>query len=241
MVSLAEQVPGQAFSSHIEPSTLVQISALVHECSSNGPRLVWLTAQGRPATLVFPHLASSMPWPNLTNAHANIRSTRRTTRRETGRRMTGRCGIVGMSPSGSARRPSLLASVDAPLERFVADGMYDNATVYDALAAHQGGAAIDIVVPPRRTAAPSPTAQSAPTQRDQHITDIQSEGAFEWRRASGDYAQAHVENTFYRYKAIIGGHLRAKRADSQQREAQLGCAILNRLRQIGRPASVPSK
>ena len=134
-----------------------------------------------------------------------------------------------------------MASVDDALERFVADGMYDNATIYVALAAHQDGAAIDIVVPPRRTAAPSPTAQSAPTLRDQHIADIQPESVFEWRRASGYYAQAHVENPFHWYKAIIGGHLRAKRADSQQREAQLGCAILNRLRQIGRPASVPSR
>ena len=139
------------------------------------------------------------------------------------------------------RRPPLLASVDDPPERFVSDGMCDNATVYDALSVHQDGAAIDIVVPPRRNAAPSPTAQSAPTQRDQHIADIQPEGVLEWRRASGYYAQVHVENTFHRYKAIIGGHLRAKRADSHQREAQLGCAILNRLRQIGRPASVHSQ
>ena len=72
-----------------------------------------------------------------------------------------------------------MASVDDALERFVADGMYDNATIYVALAAHQDGAAIDIVVPPRRTAAPSPTAQNAPTQRDQHIANIQSEGVFE--------------------------------------------------------------
>jgi len=117
--------------------------------------------------------------------------------------------------------------------------MVDNATVYGALADHQDGAAIDIVVPPRRNAMPSQTAQSAPTQRDQHIAAIQDVGIFEWRRTSGYYTQSHVENAFYRYKAIIGGHLHAERADSQQREAQLGCAILNRLHQPGRPTSVP--
>ena len=133
----------------------------------------------------------------------------------------------------------LLESVDVPLQRFVADGIYDNAPVYNALADHQDGVAIDIVVPPRRNAVPSPSAQSSPTQRDIHLAAIQSEGIFEWRRASGYYAQSHVENAFYRYKAIIGGDLRAKRADSQQREAQLGCANLNRLRDLGRPTSVP--
>ena len=133
----------------------------------------------------------------------------------------------------------LLESVDVPLQRFVAAGIYDNAAVYNALADHQDGVSIDIVVPPRRNAVPSPSAQSSPTQRDIHLAAIQSEGIFVWRRASGDYAQSHVENAFYRYKAIIGGDLRAKRADSQQREAQLGCANLNRLRDLGRPTSVP--
>jgi len=49
----------------------------------------------------------------------------------------------------------LLESVDGPLDRFVADGMVDNATVYGALADHQDGAAIDIVVPLGRNAMPS--------------------------------------------------------------------------------------
>ena len=119
--------------------------------------------------------------------------------------------------------------------------MYDNATGYDALADHQGGGSIDIVVPPRRNAVPSQTAQSAPPQRDQQIADIQNVGISQWRWTSGDYSQSHVENVFSRYKTIIGGHLRAKRADSQQREAQLGCAILNRFRELGQPVSVPVK
>ena len=71
--------------------------------------------------------------------------------------------------------------MDRPVERFLADGMYDNATVYDALVDHQGGESIDIVVPPRRNAVPSQTAQSAPSQRDQHIADIQDVGFFQWR------------------------------------------------------------
>ena len=133
----------------------------------------------------------------------------------------------------------LLEAVDRPLERFIADGMYDNATVYDALADHQDGVAIDIVVPPRRNATPSQTAWSTPTQRDQHLAAIQSEGICQWRRASGYYAQSHVENAFSRYKAMFGGHLRSKNVESQQREALMGCDILNRLRDLGRPTSVP--
>ena len=55
-----------------------------------------LTAERRPATLILPHLASLMPWPNLTNAHADIRSTRQPAGCVTGRRMTVRgCSSYG--------------------------------------------------------------------------------------------------------------------------------------------------
>jgi len=134
--------------------------------------------------------------------------------------------------------PELLAQLDVALKRFVADGIYDNATVYGAIAEHPPGVPVDVVVPPRRNAAPSRNAATSPTQRDEHIARIQSDGLSQWRWESGTYAQSGVENAFSRYKAIFGGHLRAKRPDSQEREAQLGCAILNQLRALGAPLSV---
>jgi hypothetical protein len=134
--------------------------------------------------------------------------------------------------------PELLEQLDVTLKRFVADGIYDNATVYGAIAEHQGGIPVDVVVPPRRNAAPSRTAATAPTQRDDHIATILADGLSQWRWESGYYAQSRVENVFSRYKAIFGGHLREKRQDSQEREAQLGCAILNQLRALGSPLSV---
>ena len=137
--------------------------------------------------------------------------------------------------------PESLAQRDVALKRFVADGIYDNATVYGAITEHQPGVPVDVVVPPRRNAAPSRHAATSPTQRDEHIARIQSDGLSQWRWESGDYAQSGVENAFSRYKAIFGGHLRAKRQDSQEREALLGCAILNQLRAIGAPLSVPVK
>jgi hypothetical protein len=134
--------------------------------------------------------------------------------------------------------PALLAQLDCELERFVADGIYDNATVYRAIEEHQRGVPVDVVVPPRRNAAPSKTATTTPTQRHAHIATIRADGLSQWRWESGYYAQSGVENVFSRYKAIIGGNLRAKREDSVEREAQLGCAILNKLRELGAPLSV---
>ena len=46
-----------------------------------------------------------------------------------------------------------------------------------------------------------------------------------------------VENTFFRYKSIIGDGLRARSPAGQGSEAVLGCEILNRMTALGRPVS----
>ena len=51
------------------------------------------------------------------------------------------------------------------------------------------------------------------------------------------YAQSHAENAFFRFKQSFGGRLRAKRDASQERETSLACALLNRMRDLGRPES----
>jgi hypothetical protein len=94
-----------------------------------------------------------------------------------------------------------------------------------------------VIIPPRRDAVRSPTGTTAPTQRDQHIMMIESDGRFAWKRTSGYYAQSHAENAFFRFKQIFGGRLRAKRDASQEREASLACQLLNRMRERGCPLS----
>jgi hypothetical protein len=47
-----------------------------------------------------------------------------------------------------------------------------------------------------------------------------------------------VENTFFRYKSIVGDRLRARDPKSQEAEAIIACNILNRMIAIGRPESV---
>jgi hypothetical protein len=44
-----------------------------------------------------------------------------------------------------------------------------------------------------------------------------------------------VENTFSRYKAIVGPRLRARHPGSQKAEAIIACNILNRMIILGRP------
>ena len=96
-----------------------------------------------------------------------------------------------------------------------------------------------MIIPPRKDAALSRTARTSPTQRDQHILEIQRTDRFQWKRTSGYYDQAYAENAFSRFKRTFGGGLRAKREESQEREASLACELLNRMRELGRPLSYP--
>lgn len=72
------------------------------------------------------------------------------------------------------------------------------------------------------------------THRGKHVQKILDEGVHKWRRESGYYQQSKVENTFYRYKTIIGKKLRARTEESREVETILGCKILNRFLELGR-------
>ena len=50
---------------------------------------------------------------------------------------------------------------------------------------------------------------------------------------STEFQQSKVENTFYRYKAIIGRRLRARIEKGREVEALLGCLVLNRFTELG--------
>jgi hypothetical protein len=120
-----------------------------------------------------------------------------------------------------AQVTELLSQIEEELTRFVADGIDDQQPVYAAVEDHSPG--VRVIIPPRKDAVLSPTARSSPTQREQHISAIESNGRFAWKRTSGYYAQAYAENVFARYKRTFGGSLRAKRDAAQSREAALAC------------------
>ncbi len=129
----------------------------------------------------------------------------------------------------------LLDQVDREIDCFVGDGIYDREPVYEAVQQHSSGASM--VVPPRKDAVLSSDSTRALSQRNQHVSKIEKMGRSDWRRRSGYYLQSHVENAFYRFKRIIGGRLRSKRGEAQEREALIGCAILNKMLETGRPVS----
>src|SRR4051794_38884322 len=91
----------------------------------------------------------------------------------------------------AAQVGSLLDQVEAPVASVTADGAYDQESVYADVAERHPEAAI--IVPPRSTAVPSATAETAPTRRDRHLQLIAEKGRMGWQKASGYNARARAE------------------------------------------------
>ncbi len=127
---------------------------------------------------------------------------------------------------------SLIDEVGGDLVSFTADAAYDTIAIYDAATAR--GA--KVVVPPTRTAAVS-RRRPRSTARDRTIKKVKNIGRRRWKNESGYHRQARVENVFFRYKSMIGDRLRARHPESQKTEAMVACNILNRMTELGRPAS----
>jgi hypothetical protein len=73
--------------------------------------------------------------------------------------------------------------------------------------------------------------------RDHTILRVKEVGRRQWKKEAGYHRQARVENAFFRYKSIIGDRLRARHPGAQATEAAIACNILNRMTELGRPAS----
>ena len=98
----------------------------------------------------------------------------------------------------------LLNAVEGPLVRITADAASDTVAVYETA----GARGATVVIPPARTANVSGHGLRSPA-RDRTITLVKQLGLRQWKKASGYHCQGRVENTFFRYKSIIGDGLRA--------------------------------
>ncbi len=142
--------------------------------------------------------------------------------------------LTAGSEDDASTLPDLLAQIEAPIRRFTADGAYDRRSIYDRVGA---AGTEDVVIPPRRSAV-SPRPVGGPwAQREAALHRIRQVGRGEWQNESGYRQQARVENGFFRYKSVLGGGLKARNSIAQTRDAMIGCHILNRMAELGRPVS----
>jgi hypothetical protein len=85
----------------------------------------------------------------------------------------------------------LLDQITDPVASVTGDGAYDQDAVYAAVAERHPDAAV--IVPPRSTAVPGGTAETAPTQRDRHLQCITGKGRMAWQQVSGYNKRAKIE------------------------------------------------
>jgi len=130
----------------------------------------------------------------------------------------------------------LLDQVAATVASFTGDGAYDQDGVSTTVAERHPDAAI--IVPPRSTAVPSETAETAPTQRDRHLHSIAEHGRAAWQKASGYTKRARAEAAIGRFKQVIGNELRSRTDERRATEVGVAVHALNRMLELGRLISV---
>ena len=126
--------------------------------------------------------------------------------------------------------PNLIEKLEQDFESLTGDRGYDTKAVWKAIGDRKH------VVHPRKNAVLS--GKEEWTVRDHHVHRIKEYGVFQWRRESGYYKQSKSENTFYRYKTILGRKRRARTERNRQVETIVGCNILNKFLENGTGKSI---
>ena len=145
--------------------------------------------------------------------------------------------LTGRRTADCARVPVLIEQIDDRLASVSADGAYDAVAVYEAAQAKGQGHAVRVLIPPGRDAQLNPRPSGAQRERNRNIRSIRELGRREWHECSGYSKRSMVENTMYRYKAIIGRSMRSRSFDGQRVEVQLASKILNTMTLLGMPDS----
>jgi hypothetical protein len=129
----------------------------------------------------------------------------------------------------------LLDQVEGEISQVSADGAYDHKDCYIAIR-NRGATA---TIPPRSGARIWQHGNSKGERlcRDENLRRCRKDGRAKWKKESGYHRRSKAENSFFRYKTIIGSTLRARKFANQATEAFIGCLILNKMLETGRPDS----
>lgn len=128
----------------------------------------------------------------------------------------------------------MLASVAKvkQVKSFRADGAYDKEKVSKLLYEYN----IERIIPTQHNAVKNsdPWQQS----RNKTIEAIEQMGKKKWKESVGYHKRSLAETAMYRYKSIIGDHLKSRKHQNQLTEAKISCQILNQMLRLAKPVSV---
>ncbi len=130
----------------------------------------------------------------------------------------------------------LLDQIGVPADELIADGGYSINEIEHLTKAKWPNHKTNIIIPPEKNGVVSD--RDNPSARDRHLRFIKEKGRKRWQEKTGYNRRSKVENTFYRYKTILGNTLRSRKFKNQEIETQIGCMILNKFKNLGMPNSV---
>ena len=146
--------------------------------------------------------------------------------------------LTNRRTADGARVPDLLTQIDDRVASLMADGAYDAGSVYEAARKKGDGHRVRVLIPPIQGAQPSSSRSPGQWERNRNIRSVRKLGRREWYASSGYSRRSLVENAVFRYKAILGQHLRSRSLPNQRVEVQLASKILNTMTSLGMPDSV---
>jgi len=148
------------------------------------------------------------------------------------------CEVTTNSVSDGDAVPDLIEQIKEPVDTLSADGLYDVWKVYDYLKDPPfQDRPIKPVIPPKKNAKIKQHGNSKekPLERDQAIRNIRKVGRKTWKQQTDYHKRSLSETAMFRYKTIIGDHVKARSLEHQITETRLGCNILNRMNELGKP------
>ncbi|SDR44952.1 Transposase DDE domain-containing protein [Pseudovibrio sp. Tun.PSC04-5.I4] len=128
--------------------------------------------------------------------------------------------------------PDLLDQIEGSVATFLGDGAYDGAATRQEIAVRYD--CVEVIVPPPKTAVPSPEAETAPTARDRDILAIEKHGRMGWQKQTGYGRRSRGETLMGRYKQIFGTALKSREFENQKTEARINVSVLNTMAALGR-------
>lgn len=130
--------------------------------------------------------------------------------------------------------PDLLDQIDGQVTTFLGDGAHDGDPTRQEIDDRYDG--VEVIIPPPKTAVPSPEAMTVPTARDRDILLIRKHGRMGWQKRKGYGRRSRGETLMGRYKQIFGTTLNSRKLENQKAEARINVSVLNTMTQLGRPA-----
>jgi len=131
--------------------------------------------------------------------------------------------------------PELIEN-ETNIDKLAGDGAYDKLSVYETC--QKKGIGI-IAIPPQRNAKilKHGNRKEKPHPRDENLRTIRKTSRSSWKKEVGYHVRSIGENVYFRWKTIFGDKLNARKMETQQTEARIKAAILNKMRLMGMPDS----